>query len=440
MVILGVRRILLFLFLLLIPTQLGLHFWPEWSIVSGVRSDYLSPTLYLIDLVWILWVVTNLPKSLSTTADLRFDKRDYKILFIFLGIILINIVLAGNWQIAIYKWIRILQFLITVKLITNYKLLITNYLKWIIPIWIGVESLLGMAQLVNGGSLQGIWYWLGERRFELTTPGIAQMAVWGRGLVRAYGTFSHPNSMAGFILVAWIFWNKISPPFGRPSSKKRVLVWIVNWLAILGIMISGSRTVWLLLGVFLLYTWRKNSGYMMVFGGVMLLILSIVSQNYRLSDFVGGWDSEGISKRMDLNWAAVRMIKDNPLFGVGAGNFVAELPTYNLGVGKINWWQPVHNIFLLFLSEIGIVGMGIIIFIIIKFWADTSVRPYMGIWGIILITGMVDHYWLTLPQNIWLLAVILGLVLGGHTGLPVHDIEYRNVEKINNKYGMADRK
>ena len=30
--------------------------------------------------------------------------------------------------------------------------------------------------------------------------------------------------------------------------------------------------------------------------------------------------------------------------------------------------------------------------------------------GIILVAGMVDHYWLTLPQNSWLLCVVLALI------------------------------
>ena len=54
------RNILLFLFLLLIPTQLGRHFWPEWSYVLGIRVDYLSPVLYLVDIIWILLLISNI--------------------------------------------------------------------------------------------------------------------------------------------------------------------------------------------------------------------------------------------------------------------------------------------------------------------------------------------------------------------------------------------
>src|SRR5438105_4334390 len=48
----------IFLLLFLLPTQLGKHFWPEFSFVQGLRIDYLSPTLYVTDmLVGILFVL-----------------------------------------------------------------------------------------------------------------------------------------------------------------------------------------------------------------------------------------------------------------------------------------------------------------------------------------------------------------------------------------------
>src|SRR5687767_1088681 len=42
------------LLLLFLPTQLGKHFWPEYSLLSGFRVDYLSPTLYLTDMLVLL--------------------------------------------------------------------------------------------------------------------------------------------------------------------------------------------------------------------------------------------------------------------------------------------------------------------------------------------------------------------------------------------------
>ncbi|MCX6726901.1 MAG: O-antigen ligase family protein [Candidatus Shapirobacteria bacterium] len=393
------KRFWWILFLLLIPTQLGKHFWFEWSTIQGIRSDYLSPTLYLIDIVWIILVILNLPKSL-------FDKRDFKKYLLLFFLIFINILVAGNKWVAGYEWIRILQWITTIKLITNDKLRITDYLKWIVPVWIVGESLLGLAQIINNGSLQGIFYWLGERRFSLTTVGIAQMSWLGESIVRAYGTFSHPNSLAGFLLLVWYWWQGQNPSALRAApldkgATKEVWYWMVWWTGLMGIIISGSRIVWLLTLGLLVIKWGKSWWkYGIIVAGVVMMILGVVGDNYRIADFVGGWDTASLSKRWTLNVEAITMIKNHPLFGVGAGNMVVQ---------EFRWRQPVHNIFLLVIAELGMIPVVILFFNLPKFLFNK--RDFILVLAIILITGMVDHYWVTLPQNRWLIAVLIPLNL-----------------------------
>src|SRR3989338_7356441 len=50
---------LLFLFILLLPTQLGKHFFFDFSYLSGVRVDYLAPTIYLTDILALLLLIIN---------------------------------------------------------------------------------------------------------------------------------------------------------------------------------------------------------------------------------------------------------------------------------------------------------------------------------------------------------------------------------------------
>jgi hypothetical protein len=103
---------------------------------------------------------------------------------------------------------------------------------------------------------------------------------------------------------------------------------------------------------------------------------------------------------VNLKLAAINMWKDNLTLGVGAGNFLVRLSEYQ--VNNSNWLQPVHNIFLLIGTEIGCLG------ILIIGW-KLRIKKFGILLFLITITGLMDHYWITLPQNSWLLAVVLAI-------------------------------
>ena len=421
----------LFLFLLLIPTQLGKHFWLDWSYVLGIRIDYLSPTLYLLDLVWIILFFLNFktffktPQSRLKSGQLPLTREHlfkFKYLII-LGFVGINILMAVNPMVAVYKWLRLGQFLITFFYFKKNKVLIKEKLVKVIPCWIILESLLAVAQMAKNGSLNGIFYWLGERSFTFNTIGVAQISMLGRGLIRAYGTFSHPNSLAGFLLVSLLLWGWLKPS-PNPSLDRAGLLfknafwWGVFWLGLLGIFVSGSRTVWVLTLVLILGFVVKNIKnkikavtLILLFLGIIFFGFKLVNMEYQVSDFLGGWDADGIGKRTQLISAGVKMFKESPLFGVGLGNFLVRLPEFQKNNG-IFWLQPVHNIILLIMSEAGLFGLIILIFNF-QFLISNKKKKidliFKIIFGVILVSGMVDHYWLTLPQNVWLVVLVLSL-------------------------------
>jgi O-antigen ligase len=181
-------------------------------------------------------------------------------------------------------------------------------------------------------------------------------------------------------------------------------------MALVGIVLAGSRTVWLVAGLVVGYEiLRKIGSSLGSLRSLSCLIIVVIGGVFLVGNS-GGWDKESYGKRMELNKAGWEMIKSNPLLGVGAGNFVVELPEYQKN--GILWLQPVHNIFLLGLAEIGILGVMVIL------WAAKSLgllkrlmlRESWWIVGVVVLTGIVDHYWLTLPQNSWLCAIVMAII------------------------------
>lgn len=396
------KSFLLFLFLLLIPTQLGKHFWPEWSYVLGIRVDYLSPTIYFIDLIWI-----GLFLSSNKIFKIKNFKFVYLLLFLF---VVINILAAENKGIAVYRWLRVFQVIWTLGILKSKSREVKKFLVWIIPVWILGEGLLALAQVVNGGSLNGWLYFLGERRFNFNTIGIAQMSVLGEGLVRAYGTFSHPNSLAGFVLVILSWW-----VFIKNNFKNKVGWWVIFWIGILTIFLSGSRLIWVLTllsawiyGLIVTINKKRFLGVSLMILGISILLLGIICYKFQINNLIGGWDKNSLGKRWELNVTALKMIQQSSWVGQGMGNYLVKLPEFQVN----NYWlQPVHNILLLIISETGFLGFGILIVGLFGFYKNKvfSSKDKL-ILGIIIISGMWDHYWLTLPQNWWLLTIVLAII------------------------------
>ena len=111
---------------------------------------------------------------------------------------------------------------------------------------------------------------------------------------------------------------------------------------------------------------------------------------------------ESITQRESLVQSSEAMIKNHPIFGVGLNNFLTNLPAFE----KV---QPVHNIFLLVLSETGIVGISFFLWFLIKTIKKVQSSYLLLLISCLLSLGMFDHYFLTLQQGQLLFAIILGL-------------------------------
>lgn len=402
----------LFLLFLLLPLQLGRHFWLKSSFIYGLRIDFLSPTLYFQDLLIFLIIIF----SLAQLSNNYFNLKNICLSFIILCFICLNIYFSLSPLLAFYSWVRIIEMFLLGLIISRQTETFLNKIYNVLPIIILFESLLSFAQFIKQSSLGGIFWLFGERSFNLFMPGIAQASWLGQSFLRPYGTFSHPNSLAGFTLVAIIILlgNKKLSLFGKIS--------IVFGFCL--IILTFSRAVWLtacFLGiVYLVYKIKNGINYpqnKLNFSYLSIVfLLPIVGYFFSKTTI----DSNSISSRIQLAKISFSMIKNSPLLGVGAGNFIPALSISDFSWSMLYWLQPVHNIFLLIASEIGLVGfLAIFVFIFLyfqKIGLKKSLFHKTGYFFAILaiiITGFFDHYWLTLIQNQLLLTVVLGVFVSG---------------------------
>lgn len=153
---------------------------------------------------------------------------------------------------------------------------------------------------------------------------------------------------------------------------------------------------------------------------IFLLILICITA-LLLSIFQISFNEESVVIRQELNVAAVKIWSGSPIFGVGLGNFLVKLPQV-IPTRTIYFLQPVHNIYLLVLSEAGVIGLGFFLWLIYlgfknilinkKFIIRSPACRQAGLsFIIVLLLGLVDHYSLTLQQGQLLLTILFAITI-----------------------------
>ncbi|MBX4191235.1 MAG: O-antigen ligase family protein [Candidatus Doudnabacteria bacterium] len=261
---------------------------------------------------------------------------------------------------------------------------------------------------------------LGEYISPLGTSGLSSISTATGKVIRAYGTFPHPNVLGAFLVLGLaVGINYVS----RATYKLRILGNIGLILMLIGIFTTFSRTAWIASTIIIL----ANLAYLSFKGqkriAVYILINVIVScatiftlYSSSLKARAEDPSTASIEDRSLFNKLGIEIFKQSPLFGSGAGNYIPEmLDRYNLEPWQ---YQPPHNIIIYILAELGIAGLIAFIWILKgvlrgakKIFTDNlSFTIYLSA-IIFLFMGQLDHYFVTIQQGRLLFAVALGLAL-----------------------------
>ncbi len=413
-----IYRLLFYLLILLLPTQLGKHFWPNWSFVQGIRIDYLSPTIYFTDLlifaILATWLIDNF-KTKKIPFEIKNENTKSLIFLAFILLfLLINVFFAQNREVAFYKLIKIFEFGLLGFYIAKDKISLSA-VGTLLSIGIIYSSIIAILQFIKQGSLGGLFWFMGERTFNAGTLGIAQAILDGRLTLRSYATFSHPNVLGGFLAIILPFLIWVRPRF-------RLLPF---FLGIIALLFTFSRLSWLAFGITLVFygVWflksnqKKIQKHRFLLAVLLISFTVILSFNTRTIQILTKIEPESIIIRQDLNDVAIEMIRKFPIFGVGLGNFLVMLPEFYPGRGQTHFFQPAHNIYLLITAETGLIGLGVVFLLIYatlfrligNFKTFFVNFPLLIAFFAILFLSLFDHYFYTLQQGQLLLTLVFGL-------------------------------
>ena len=398
--------------LLFLPVNLAKHFFFDFAYVDGILVDYLIPTVYLTDvLIWGLlgfWVFREVKgfsfrklrftildrRSLASSDNLRFA-----VLFFFILVSGLLILSAQNQPAAVYKWLKLVEYIFFAFYVSKHVDLKRDVFTIVKTLSIGVlfQSVLAILQWFKQGSVFGYWF-LGENEYTVSTSGIAVFDFLGSKKVRSYGTFPHPNVLGGYLAVVlpWVFYKGIKE---IKEVKEKRFYFLTFALGMAALFLSFSRSAW-------------------VVGGLGVFSLFFISSSPHLitPSFL---TSLSFLRRAELNWIALEMFKDHPLFGVGLNNFTVVMGEYGKVSGWIRFLQPVHNVYLLIAAETGLLGLAAFLLLLItsyhllvtKAQRLGTLRPLLliSLTQIVLLC-FVDHYFWTLQQTSLLLWLLIGFV------------------------------
>jgi len=392
-------------------------------------TEFGALFLYLSDILILILLVLWLYKGISQKKPKIKKLTALTASFLFFGLFLtLSLFSSKNLTISFYFLVKILlligfYYYIRLK-IKKDELVSVCKIIFISGI---VQSLIALGQYIKQGSL-GLKH-LGESVVAPNLYGVAKVDFLGQKIIRSYGTFSHPNILAVFLLVS------VCCLLYLVLKHKKSIYLIGLPIIVLGLILTFSRTT-MFLGLifvlsFLFYSWLKAkqlklsrktviesaSVFLLSIMVFLVIFAPLIIQRFNIQK-----EEQAVSLRVFYNNAAFEIVKKSPLTGVGLGNFIIKLKEIHPNLAS--WqYQPVHNIYLLLFSEIGVFGLIFffsILFIIFKNCLKSKVHRlelviFGGLGIVFLVIGLTDHFFLTINQGMLLFWLTLGIVSSSMT-------------------------
>lgn len=246
--------------------------------------------------------------------------------------------------------------------------------------------------------------------------------------------FTFPVPILGIFLLRESFLSTPTPPTRKDTFALVFLAGTIT-LSLIVLFFTFSYTVWIsiLFGCTLFLTLRHSRFSPRLITRIsigFLIIISILfvtqSSNPKLANWFASPERSSLASRVMIWKSSVKMIADQPIIGIGPGNFQDKYLDYQKYFPPyLEWAAPEpHNLYLAFWLESGFFGLAGFLWLIASWitlvWRSSrnnekrllSGSLCLALLGSVLVQGLFDTpYWKTDLAYLFWLTLALGMSL-----------------------------
>lgn len=420
----------LYLLIFLLPWQTR-WIWHQ-GFLAGEKWEYGTFSLYGIDIIIVILFILSIFVSFKQPKGME---KFWVLIGGFFVIGFFSIFSSSNKDLAWYAATKLMEGIALLWIILRTSF---SWQKLSLAFVAGgvIQALLGIYQFFSQSSPASKWLGLASLS-PADLNGVAIIENSSGRWLRAYGSLPHPNILGGYLVVCLLVLVGLIIYLHRERLVKwwSVVLYTLSFCAMfLGLVFTFSRSAWLafavsFIGIIIFSIWQREKRLQKILFRISVWLVLLVMTTGVMFPFLwqtrlsgnGRLEEKSTTLRVSYYRQAAGLISENWLQGIGLGNYTQAV--YNRDTSQNAWdYQPVHNIYVLVITEVGVFGGLVFILIIAEFVRSSSLviisrkreldqwfLVFTSIFFSLLIIGLFDHYLWTLSFGILLFWLVFGL-------------------------------
>ncbi|MCC6639163.1 O-antigen ligase family protein [Candidatus Falkowbacteria bacterium] len=355
-------------YLLAFLLPLGTRYILNQGVIGDFAWEYATISIFALEsLIWLLAITSIVLHAIDFDDEIHF--RNQKLfmmilLMIGLGVTSIATIFFSDYHnIALQGALRLLEGIALVLILVHAKFSLHRFAQCLVASSV-IQSALGMAQFASQKVFASTILGVSQKLPEVL--GISVLTNNGERVLRAYGTFSHPNIYGFFVVMGIVI--SLGLLFTYRSTLEKWLIMCALAIHSAGLFVSFSRSAYLAMFVSALIVClyvviNKNKKLMFTLGiGLIALLVVQTGLLFAYQDVMMErlaptqvLSSTSTLERQELLSQARQLLTLRWERGIGVGAYPLFAHDALGGAAGVVP-QPVHNTFLLVLVEIGIAG------------------------------------------------------------------------------------